>query len=85
MEVGIRELKQNLSEYLERASRGEVIRVTDRGAPKVLLVAIPGSLTLEQGIREKWIRAPDNSPVVTVRRHKSKRSIQSVIDEDRGL
>ena len=83
MEIGIRELKENLSEYLDRAARGEVVRVTDRGFPKVLLVAVPGALSLEQGIREKWLRAPDNSPIAHVRRHKSERSIQSVIDDDR--
>jgi prevent-host-death family protein len=30
--VGIRELKARLSSYIRRARRGEVIRVTDRGA-----------------------------------------------------
>jgi len=34
MDVGVHELKQHLSEYLERAARGEAIRVTDRGVPK---------------------------------------------------
>ncbi len=31
MHMGVRELKQRLSEYLDRAERGEIIRVTDRG------------------------------------------------------
>jgi prevent-host-death family protein len=31
MDVGIRELKQHLSEYVDRVERGEVIRITDRG------------------------------------------------------
>ena len=37
MDVGIRELKAKLSEYLERAAQGERIRVTDRGRPKAVL------------------------------------------------
>jgi len=31
--VGVRELRQNLSVYLERVVAGEVLRVTDRGRP----------------------------------------------------
>jgi prevent-host-death family protein len=37
MDVGVRTLKQHVSEYLERAARGETIRVTDRGQPKAIL------------------------------------------------
>jgi prevent-host-death family protein len=40
MDVGIRELKQRLSEYLDRVSKGEVVRITDRGRPKALLTGI---------------------------------------------
>ena len=36
-DVGVRELKQRLSEYLDRAERGELVRVTERGRPKALL------------------------------------------------
>lgn len=32
-QVGVRELKNRLSEYLRRVDRGEVIVVTDRGRP----------------------------------------------------
>ena len=55
MDVGVRELKQKLSEYLDRAAGGESIRVTDRGVPKAMLVPIPGQDRIEQGIREGWI------------------------------
>lgn len=33
IEVGVRELKNNLSRYLRRVARGERIRVTMRGEP----------------------------------------------------
>ncbi len=49
MDVGLRELKERLSELLDRASRGEVIRVTDRGRPKAILAPIPGRSMLEDG------------------------------------
>jgi prevent-host-death family protein len=40
--VGVRELRQNLSVYLERVVAGETLRVTDRGRPVALLVPLPG-------------------------------------------
>src|SRR5659263_291221 len=52
MDVGVRELKQKLSEYLDRAAGGELIRVTDRGVPKAVLGPIPGQDRIEQGIHE---------------------------------
>ena len=54
-DVGIRELKQHLSAYLDRAERGELIRVTDRGRPKVLLGPLPGRGAVEAGVAEGWI------------------------------
>lgn len=41
--VGIRELRQNLSVYLRRVVKGEVLEVTDRGRPVALLVPVPAS------------------------------------------
>ena len=38
--VGVRELRQNLSVYLERVAAGESIRVTDRGHDVALLVPL---------------------------------------------
>lgn len=44
--IGIRELRQNASEYVRRAERGETIEVTDRGHPVAQLGPLPeaGSL-----------------------------------------
>ena len=39
VEVGVRELRENLSEWLDRAAAGEEILVTERGKPKALLTA----------------------------------------------
>lgn len=55
MDVGVRELKQRLSEYLDRAARGEMIRVTDRGVPKAVIGPLPGRLRVEEGIAAGWI------------------------------
>ena len=40
-QVGVRELRQNLSVYLERVQAGETLRVTDRGRPVALLTPLP--------------------------------------------
>jgi len=84
MDVGVRDLKKNLSAWLERASRGEVIRVTDRGRPKALLVPIPGQLQIERGVEEGWIRRGDESAPRPVTRQVATRRIAEVVDEDRG-
>ena len=55
MEVGIRELKSRLSEYVARVAAGETITVTDRGQARAMLVPIPGEERVAQGIREGWI------------------------------
>ena len=58
MDVGIRELKAKLSEYIERAASGEVIRVTDRGVPRAVLMGLPVTDRIKQGVEEGWIRPP---------------------------
>lgn len=44
--VGVRELRQNLSVYLERVLVGERLEVTDRGLPVAMLVPLPTASTL---------------------------------------
>ena len=39
VEVGVRELRENLAEWLDRAAAGEEILVTERGQPKAVLSA----------------------------------------------
>src|SRR4051812_17959993 len=56
IDVGVRELKAHLSDYLDRAAGGELIRVTDGGVPKAVLGPVPGAGRVEQGIAEGWIR-----------------------------
>ncbi|MBV8996377.1 MAG: type II toxin-antitoxin system prevent-host-death family antitoxin [Pseudonocardiales bacterium] len=41
--VGIRELRDRLSGFLERARAGESIEITDRGRPIAMLVPLPAS------------------------------------------
>jgi prevent-host-death family protein len=85
MDIGIRELKARLSEFVERAGQGEIIRVTERGRPKALLGPLPGRAHLDRGIAEGWIR-PGNGelPTRTRRRFRARRTVAGVLAEDRG-
>jgi prevent-host-death family protein len=83
-DVGIRELKQHLSEYLDRAERGEILRVTDRGRPKAVLGPVPGRARIEDGIRAGWITPGTGSPLAPARRSKASRRVLDVLAEDRG-
>jgi prevent-host-death family protein len=41
-QIGVRELRQQASRYLERVRRGETFEVTDRGRPVARLVPVTG-------------------------------------------
>jgi prevent-host-death family protein len=84
MQVGVRELKQRLSEFLDRAARGEQIQVTDRGVPKAVLGPLPGRQRLDEGIAEGWVRAGKEMAVARVKPAKGRRRISDALDEDRG-
>jgi prevent-host-death family protein len=83
MDVGIRELKQHLSEYLERVARGEVIRVTDRGRPKALITAIRDDQVVARGIREGWLTAGEDVAPGAVKRSRSRQRVMALLREDR--
>lgn len=86
MDVGVRELKQHLSEFLDRAASGERIMVTDRGRPKALIVPLPGGDQIQRGLDEGWITPPaakGKLPSPPVRR-RANATVAEMIDEDRG-
>jgi prevent-host-death family protein len=83
-DVGVRELKARLSEFLERAARGETIRVTDRGRPKAMLVPLTVEQRIAEGVAAGWIRPPEGKPVVWRRRFRPLRPSEEILTEDRG-
>jgi prevent-host-death family protein len=83
-DVGVRELKQRLSNYLDRAERGELVRVTHRGRPKALLGPLPGRGRVEEGVNQGWITPGSGASLGAVRRWKARRSVLDVLAEDRG-
>ena len=56
--VGLKTLKNKLSEYVRLAEKGETVVITDRGRAVAEIVPLrrkPESV-IERGIREGWIR-----------------------------
>lgn len=80
----MREFKEHLSMYLERAARGETIQVTDRGVPKVLISPVLGDGQLQRGIEEGWIRPALRTGLAPIGRFRSQRAIRDVLAEDRA-
>ena len=52
VEVGVRELRNNLSRYLERVQAGEEVLVTDRGRAVARVLPLSGERTLDRLIAE---------------------------------
>lgn len=82
-EVGIRELKNGLSSYIERVRTGEEVIVTDRGRPVARLSAIDAPSARLADLVAAGVVRPPSSP----RRHepgsriKSKGSVSSFVAE----
>ncbi|MDP9388111.1 MAG: type II toxin-antitoxin system prevent-host-death family antitoxin [Actinomycetota bacterium] len=52
MEVGVRELRNNLSRYLERVRGGEEVVVTDRARPIARVLQMSGERAIDRLVRE---------------------------------
>jgi prevent-host-death family protein len=86
--IGVRALKDNLSEYLRRAGEGERIVVTDRGEPLAALTPIEETDEMRWGwglVRERlagWSggkpRGSAKAPVL-----KGKKATSEMVLEDR--
>ena len=86
MNIGVRELKENLSKYLEKVAKGELVVVTDRGVAKAMIVPIPGGDQMSIGIEEGLLTAPKNSGELSPPLNlKSKTRTIDLINEDRGV
>ena len=60
MEVGVRELRDNLSRYLDRVQDGEEVVVTDRGRAIARVLPINGERTLDRLVREGQVAPAKN-------------------------
>lgn len=84
MNVGIRELKAKLSEYVSSAAKGERVIVTDRGRPVAELVPLSGQGQIDRGIEAGWIEPRRRTALGEPLLFEGIRSIAEVLDDDRG-
>ena len=61
MEVGIRELRGRLSDYLTRVREGDEVIVTDRGMAIARIVPIRGGRALDRAIADGLVSAASDS------------------------
>ena len=60
--VGVRELRQNLSIYLDRVKKGEALTVTEHGAAVAILRPLPAASTaLDRLVAEGRAQKPTRS------------------------
>ncbi len=92
--IGVRELRQNASKYLDRVKQGESIEVTERGVPIAVLGPVPtekksrvqelidqGLMTPGRGDVAAWLAA---NPPIAIKPDYSGPSIADILDEQRG-
>ncbi|MEM7091960.1 MAG: type II toxin-antitoxin system prevent-host-death family antitoxin [Actinomycetota bacterium] len=84
MEVGVRELKAKLSQYLARAAAGEHVVVTDRGRPVARLVPLVDTADLDQGIAEGWVEPPRRTALGEPLLFETSTRIADTLGDDRG-
>lgn len=58
VEVGVRELRENLRAFLDRAKNGDVVVITDRGQPIARLTSTEEDAAWERLIAEGAITPP---------------------------
>ena len=83
--VGVRELRQNLSVYLEQVAVGTVFRVTDRGRDVALLVPLPSHATTAERLIASGRAAAATQDLLTLGRPvlRAKRSVSEALREVR--
>ncbi len=94
--VGVRELKNKLSEYLRRVRLGESVLVTDRGEVVAELLppgrtqadpSIPAGLRAlhQRGLLTLGLPAEENLyPALQRKQRAPRRSVAQLLDEERG-
>jgi prevent-host-death family protein len=83
MNVGVRELKAHLSEYVERAASGERIVVTHRGRVKAELGPPSLEARLAQAVREGRVRPGRGRIRAEPLRLKGRMTVAEAMAEDR--
>jgi prevent-host-death family protein len=85
LEVGVRELKNNLSRYLDKVQAGDEVVVTERGRPVARLLGIDHQTEhLAELVASGEVRAPrSTSRRRPTRRIRSKGSVSDLVADQR--
>lgn len=85
-EIGIRELRDHLSRYLDQVKAGEEIVVTDRGTAVARLVPVNGERPIDRLIREGRItpaKRPKRGSLPKPIKPRTGKSISELLVDDR--
>jgi prevent-host-death family protein len=82
-EVGVRELRNNLSRYLDRIQRGEEVVVTDRGRAIARVLPVTGERTIDRLIREGKVTPAVRGERAVPKRVKAKGTVSDLVAEQR--
>jgi prevent-host-death family protein len=74
--VGVRELRQNLSVYLDRVKKGEALTVTEHGAPVAILRPLPAAPDVLTRLVAEGRATPPTRPL-----HKLPRPLKIALDK----
>lgn len=83
MEVGIRELRDHLSRYLERVQAGEEVIVTDRGSAIARVLPMSGERAIDRLIREGLVTPARNKKRRAGRPIKAAGTVSDLVAEQR--
>lgn len=82
--IGVRELRQHASRYLDRVKAGETVEVTDRGHLVALLVPPTPAQGARDGLIAQGRLIPAARPMLLPRRVRVRRTTRTALDELRS-
>ncbi len=83
MDVGVRELRNNLSRYLDRVRDGEELIVTDRGHAIARVVPMSGERTIDRLVREGKVAPAKTRKRTLPKPLKTKGTVSDLIAQQR--
>jgi prevent-host-death family protein len=79
--IGVRELRQHASRYLDRVKAGETVEVTERGQLVALLVPPTPAATARERLVASGVLMPGSGPLVLPRRAVAGTYSAAVLDD----
>ena len=83
MEVGVRELRNNLSRYLDRVRDGDELVVTDRGRAIARVLPMSGERTIDRLVREGRVTPAKRTERRLPKPVKTKGTVSDLVAEQR--